>query len=621
MSWDEKLFGWAWKKVRALATRSTATGHPIVPLSELKDRLRVIALALGGPGTTIKEAEAEGGVAGRVVLLPASLDVLPSPERTALVYVARTALAATAIRAGLLPRDEPLDPIERVVLTLLVMRDARAALVDELPAAGELLGSLEPELLALRAGPADALESLVRDSLAGRAVLASTDGDRVAGARRLAQALGRAVVPPPVHLWGWVSSAPAGLAQDEAGAAKGPPPRGTERVMRPRDHVERKQLGKSSMNENPFVHSFEKLHTLEEHKGGMKRVDGSDELDAHADALEDLDLREVIRSDEETRSLLRSDAMFESGAGDLGDVPDPEGLPYDEWHEAERAFRPAWCRVRVERADEPRDRARAEREMGALSRALRPRIEEVRAEVLRVVQARRPRARQLDGPDVDVDALVDRHAALAARSTPPDRLYCSRRRHAPELAVLVLVDLSLSTDGWIAGERVLDVEREAAFVLCEALDGLVPELGVAGFSSHTRRNCRFTVIKGMSEPWQRARARVASLEPAGYTRIGPAVRHATQVLERTEAKRRLLLLVTDGKPNDYDRYEGRYGVADVRHAVLEAASHGVHVHALAIDREAKWSLAEMFLDHSYTLLASPKALAPAMGHVIATMQR
>jgi len=96
---------------------------------------------------------------------------------------------------------------------------------------------------------------------------------------------------------------------------------------------------------------------------------------------------------------------------------------------------------------------------------------------------------------------------------------------------------------------------------------------------------------------------------------------ATRGLERTEAKRRLLLLVTDGKPNDYDRYEGRYGVWDVRHAVLEAASHGVHVHALAIDQEAKWSLAQMFLDHSYTLLRTPKTLGPAMGRVIALMQR
>jgi nitric oxide reductase activation protein len=629
VGWDESLFGWVWKKVHGITTRSRATGHPVVTLASLVDRLRLVALAIGGPGTRVQEAEAEGGISGHTILLPASLDLFAQPARTALLYVARTALAATAIRLdlGRIEASEPtLSSIERAVLTVLVMDEARAALSAELPAAEALLVEQGEAIVALRVFERDPLEALVREVLLGRStsstVLGRSGGEtRLAAARRLTRALGRVAPPAPVPLWGWITPGADATSAADGDAKRGPLPRGTERTLRPRDHVTRKSLGKSRENENPLVHSFEKLHTLEEHQGGMKRVDGEDELEAHADALEELDLRELVRSDEEARSLLRSDAMFESGAGDVGDVPDPSGLRYDEWHEAERGFRAAWCRVKVEAAAEPTDRARATRDAGALARALAPRIEEVRAEILRVIEARRPRARQLDGPDVDDDALVDRHAALAARATPPDRLYVSRRRHAPELAVLVLVDLSLSTDGWVAGARVLDVEREAAFVLGEALEGLVPELGVAGFSSHTRRDCRFHVIKGMQEPWSRARPRLFALEPAGYTRIGPALRHATRTLERCAAKRRLVLLVTDGKPNDYDRYEGRHGIADVRHAVLEAASHGVHVHALAIDREARWGLARMFLDHRYTLLASPSALGPAMGRVIAAMQR
>jgi len=632
MSWDEWLFGWTWKRGRSLLARSRATGHPVVSLDDLQDRLRIIAVALGGRGTVVRVAEAEGGLTARRILLPASLDLFPDPERSARLYVARTALAATAIQLGLVPRVE-LTPVERTLATLLVLQRARAALIDELPSAASLVPELEAALLSARQAPApDALERVVRaflgapspDDLIAPRLLAErpeSAAEIIELARARAGAFARCVVPAPVALWGWiVPSAGADEASDE-GKDGGLPARGTELALRVRDHVTRKKLGKDPLDENPLVHSFEKLHTLEEHSGGMKRVDGSDELEAHADALEELDLREVIRSDEEARSLLRSDAMFESGAGDLRDGATAEGIPYDEWHEAERSFRPGWCRVQVEAVSEPADRAVAERAALTLARALRARVEDVRAEFLRVVQARRPRLRQLDGPDVDYDALVERHAALSARTTPPDRLYVSRRRHAPELAVLLLLDLSLSTDGWIAGERVLDVEREAVFVVCEALEGLVPELGVAGFSSHTRRHCRFAVIKGMNEPWSRARGRVTSLEPAGYTRIGPALRHATRVLEGTAATRRLLLLVTDGKPNDYDRYEGRYGVHDVRHAVLEAASHDVHVHALAIDRDAKWSLAQMFLDHSYTLLRTPHDLAPAMGQVIARMQR
>src|SRR5690606_23595425 len=111
-------------------------------------------------------------------------------------------------------------------------------------------------------------------------------------------------------------------------------------------------------------------------------------------------------------------------------------------------------------------------------------------------------------------------------------------------------------DGWVQDRRVRDVELETALVLADAMDGLGIELGIAAFSSHTRRDCRFHVIKGMREAWASAELRLASVEAGGYTRIGPALRHATAVLGRTSARRRLLLLVTDAKPNDYDRYEG-----------------------------------------------------------------
>ncbi len=384
--------------------------------------------------------------------------------------------------------------------------------------------------------------------------------------------------------------------------------------MRARDRIARKELPARAAEDNPLVHSFEKVHTIEEHQGGNKAADGSDELAAHEGALEELDLREVVRSNEAARSLLRSDAMLD---GDVPDLAEPGGygggVPYDEWNEARRSFREAWCRVHVRVAESARS--------GPSDPVLRSLVDAVRAELARLELARRPRARQLDGPEVDDDAMVDRHAALAARATPPERLYRSSRRRTPDLAVLLLVDASLSTDGWVEGRRVLDVEREATAVLAEALEGWVDELGVAAFQSHTRHDCRFLVVKGMREPWSDARARLAGLEPAGYTRIGPAVRHATTVLARCSARRRLLLVVTDGKPNDYDRYEGRYGVADVAHAVLEARSSGVHVHALAIDQEARHHLPSMFGSAGHSLLRDPRALAPAMGDVVAAMRR
>ncbi|MBN8616768.1 MAG: VWA domain-containing protein, partial [Deltaproteobacteria bacterium] len=409
---------------------------------------------------------------------------------------------------------------------------------------------------------------------------------------------------------------------EDAGAPSRPEalPRGTELRMRRRDRASLKQLG-DEQQESPLVHSFEKLHTLEEHTGGRKRADGSDELEAHAEALDELEITEVIRSDEAAESLLRSDAMFESGAGEVADAPEAVGIPYDEWDQRAGRFRPDHCMVHVGPLEERVPLLLAQRSAEQAVAALRQPIESTRAALLALEQAARPRLRELDGPDVDDDAMVSRHAALAAGATPPDRLYASRRRHRPELAVLLLLDASLSTDGWIEGRRVLDVEREAALVVGEAVEGLVDELAIAAFSSRTRRDCRFDVLKGLSEPWARSRHRLFSVEPAGYTRIGPALRHGRAVLERARAARKAVLLVTDGKPNDYDRYEGSYGLDDVGHAVLEASAAGIHVHGLAIDLSARANLPRMFGLGRFTLVRSPDVLPTAMGALIARLGR
>jgi nitric oxide reductase NorD protein len=334
-----------------------------------------------------------------------------------------------------------------------------------------------------------------------------------------------------------------------------------------------------------------------------------------------VDITEVIRSNEHAESLLRSDAMFESTAGDVADASGPGGIPYDEWDARSGTFRPDWCSVKVGRIAQQMPAADAERAASTAVAGLRRSIDETRSTLLVLEQAARPRLRELDGPDIDDDAMVSRHAALAAGCTPPDRLHAGRRRHRPDLAVLLLIDASLSTDGWIEGRRVLDVEREAALVMGEALEGLVEAMAIAAFSSQTRRDCRFDVIKGLSEPWARARHRLFDLVPAGYTRIGPALRHGRAVLERADASRKLILLVTDGKPNDYDRYEGSYGLDDVQHAVLEAGAAGIHVHGLAIDLSARANLPRMFGLGKFTLVRAPSALPAAIGEVVAKMGR
>jgi nitric oxide reductase NorD protein len=159
---------------------------------------------------------------------------------------------------------------------------------------------------------------------------------------------------------------------------------------------------------------------------------------------------------------------------------------------------------------------------------------------------------------------------------PP--VYTRRERGERSLATLLLADLSLSTDAYATSDaRVIDVIRDALYVFGEALSATGDAFEMLGFSSVRRQHVRIQHIKGFGERWgEPVRARVGALKPGFYTRMGAAVRDATRRLAARPERQRLLLVLTDGKPNDLDIYEGRYGLEDTRHAIQEARDAGPH---------------------------------------------
>jgi nitric oxide reductase NorD protein len=175
---------------------------------------------------------------------------------------------------------------------------------------------------------------------------------------------------------------------------------------------------------------------------------------------------------------------------------------------------------------------------------------------------------------------------------------------------MLLVDVSGSTDSWVAGNRrIIDVEREALLLVCVALEGLGQPYAVQAFSGETAQGVVLRTVKHFDEPYGPAVAlRIAGLEPENYTRAGAAVRHATTLLMRQDARHRLLLMLSDGKPNDMDQYEGRYGVEDLRQAVTEAKLQGISPFCLTIDRQAANYLPLVFGAGQYALLPKPERL-------------
>ena len=170
------------------------------------------------------------------------------------------------------------------------------------------------------------------------------------------------------------------------------------------------------------------------------------------------------------------------------------------------------------------------------------------------------------------------------------------------------------------GERVLDIIRETIFCAGEVLADFVVDFAVAPFTSNTRHQCSFQWVKNFEDNWRAARHNLGDLRADGYTRIGPALRHAQEALTKRHARRRVVILVTDGKPCDYDRYEGTYGIRDVKMALETGRRHGIGTHAFAVERRAREYFPAMFTPDHYSIVSSPKGLAAGLCDLFATLR-
>jgi nitric oxide reductase NorD protein len=233
-----------------------------------------------------------------------------------------------------------------------------------------------------------------------------------------------------------------------------------------------------------------------------------------------------------------------------------------------------------------------------------------------------------DGEEIDLDAWVrhasesqGQHAGHPAPRDPP--VFARRTRGERSLATLLLADLSLSTDAHVNNDaRVIDVIRDALYVFGEALAGTGDAFEMLGFSSVRRQHVRMQHLKGFDEPWSAAaQARVGAIKPGYYTRMGAALRLATKRLAQRPERQRLLLILTDGKPNDLDVYEGRWGIEDTRHAVHEARAAGLLPFCLSIDEEAHDYLPHLFGRGGWAQVRRPAELPARLAAVYARLTR
>ena len=455
-----------------------------------------------------------------------------------------------------------------------------------------------PALLRLH-GRARAAEAAVQSAL-----LAMRDGVTLAGAA--------GIVPADVApVWPWLwASVPAASAD---AAPRAPAAREEGGNAAPRDKTRRRaQRVAEATDRNAMLMFFraESIMTWSEFVK-VNRGNDDDPCDDAAAPADDMQTLAIADGGATCAARVRFDLDLPSASAD--DRPLGEGIRLPEWDWKARALCPDHCSLQVFEAPSPAPYGPPPG-LRQLARRVRRRMETLRA-------APRWQRGCTEGDELDLDAWV-RHAAEAPDESPP---VLARRVHDERsLATLLLADLSLSTEAHVPGteQRVIDVIREALYVFGEALEGSGDPFAMLGFSSVKRQHVRIQRLKDFSDAWDTsAQARVGAVKPGYYTRMGAALRHATAQLAQRPERQRLLLLLTDGKPNDLDVYEGRYGLEDTRHAVQEARAAGLVHFAVTVDEAGHDWLPHLFGARSWALVHQPAQLARRLAQIVATLSR
>jgi len=369
-------------------------------------------------------------------------------------------------------------------------------------------------------------------------------------------------------------------------------------------------------DKNGFLMMFraESLFSWSEFVKVNRPQDEEDDTETAQLAAEDMDHLTIARDGKASAANVRFDLDLPAGAAD--DTPLGEGVLLPEWNWKKQVLQPDYCSLQQLIATDAKP--------CELPHALKNTANHLRRQFQALTPTRHWLKGQQDGEELDMDAWVQLVSEKnSIMPTSEHGLYRAQVNQERDLACLLLADLSLSTDAYVSNHsRVIDVIRDSLLLFSEALTATGDSFALYGFSSLKRSHVRFHYIKGFDEKYSgQVRGRITAIKPGYYTRMGAAIRQASSLLVQQKKRQRLLLILTDGKPNDLDQYEGRYGIEDTRVALIEARKLGLRPFCVTIDTEASDYLPHLFGAGGYVVIRNPEDLPKELPLLYAQMTR
>jgi len=368
------------------------------------------------------------------------------------------------------------------------------------------------------------------------------------------------------------------------------------------------EVDKKQQEDYVMTHNFEKVETVDEFSGNWRDFDGSDELEDHQDALEELSMKFTVRVDDIAHSVYQAEFIENTTISESAET-DEKGfhLKYDEWDYSKHAYKENYCKVY------PKTQLKTDADYYKNTIAKNAStLMGLRKMLTNVNNKMQQQRRQTQGEEFDIDAITDLFVDVHSKRTPSENIYVSNRKKDKDLSILLLLDISLSSDSYAAGNRVLDVEKEVSILFGEIMNEFNIDFSIDSFYSKTRNYASYLTLKDFDENWNTAKHKIGAVSPSGYTRIGAALRHAGARMDTRKTKNKWIILISDGKPNDFDKYEGKHGINDVKQALRELNERNINSYALAIEAQAKYYLPQMFGQNHYQILTTPVELLQSL---------
>ena len=350
--------------------------------------------------------------------------------------------------------------------------------------------------------------------------------------------------------------------------------------------------------------------------------EGKDIMSAREEELQEGSIRDTSMTLEIERNQLKRRIDMErsllSGYRRTANVDRPS-FRYDEWDYINQAWLSSWCSVY-----EIREEHTSQDSLTELLQSIKPLVAQTRKQFEQLKPAGVSRTPgYLDGDELDLNAIVDMRADIRAGITPSERIYSRLEKNQRDISACFLVDLSASTDDPIkpaeselleedesdpfddpylhgaidfdpeqaeteTPRKIIDIQKEAVLLLSTALENLGDLYAIYGFSGYGRECVEIHIAKEFNEPLARKSMNaIAAMKPLRSTRMGPAIRHATSKLQATGSGLRVLMIISDGFPQDSDygpeRGDHEYGIQDTAKAIREASAKGIRVFCITVD--------------------------------------